>query len=50
MRKVASADKKQVFFLFERFRALHEFSVANQSCHNLNNPVKLAPFDDRPDY
>ena len=65
MRKVASAEncsnssrnlksgrinEKNRFFPFlDRFRALRESSVADQSCCNFLILVKLTPFDDRPD-
>ena len=61
MRKVASADndsdpsrnldeytEKTVFFpVLNRFKALRDSCVADQSCRNFFIPAKLAPFDDR---
>ena len=42
--------KNGVFFpVLDRFRALRESCVADQSCRNFFIPAKLAPFDDRPE-
>ena len=59
MQKVAAADNCSNLFrildrffpvLLDRFRALRESCVlADQSCCNFFIPVKLTPFDDRPD-
>ena len=64
MRNVASADnrsnpsrnlddklKKGFFPVLDRFRALRESCVADQSCRNIYFFffAELAPFDDKPD-
>ena len=42
--------KKMGFFpVLDWFRALCESCVSNQNCRNFFIPVKLAPFDNRPD-
>ena len=50
VQKSGQINFKNGFFpVLDRFRTLQESCVADQSCRNFFIPVKLAPFDDRPD-
>ena len=47
VQKSGRINEENGFFpVLDRFRALRESCVANQSCHNFFIPAKLAPFDD----